>query len=304
MLSVNDTLLLTFYTGEYECANGQRVILTNTHKTIELETGTGNPVLFTDNNGDHYILYSKFVEHSGITHRVMKWMFCDLYVRKITSWTDLTLEPPIKISDNKNNLLGRCKPLIFDNRTILPLYDELNGCCVLYGGSGGYYEEFVRFGPNEIQPAIWEEKGEIYALSRNFRSDKLFSNMTQISVLGSLYSSVSSSATTVPNNNSSIAVLPISDTLLYVYNNTTNKYRSNLSLGLYLHGQFCHFLELDAYGSYPCAIRHKDGIAISYTTFYKKIAVKWFKTDDLFYQFQYSTSRRCKSFNPQADTIF
>lgn len=303
MLSTNNILLLAYYTGEYECAKNQRVVLTNKDKTVDLGCGTGNPVLFRDINGNNFILYSKFVHHAGIRDRVMKWMYCDLFVNKILNAETLELSKPERISISKNNLLGRCQPVNYNGKTVLPLYDELNGTCVLYAGSDLQYNECLRYGFNEIQPAIWCSGDELRSLSRNFRSDRLFSQFSQISFLGSCYPCVASFPSTVPNNNSSLAVLAANNAIFYVFNNTTNRNRINLSLGIYHNNQFCSFLELDSYGSYPFAIEHNGGIAISYTTFYKKIAVKWFKSDELLYRYQYSADRRCISTSPESELL-
>jgi len=273
LLSVNDKLLVAFYTCEYECSDNQRVILTNDKASVEFEDGTGNPVLYKDSLGDCYILYSKFVAHPFITRPVMKWAFCDLFVRKIEDTDSLKCSEPVKIADSQLHLLGRCSPITHDGKTILPLYDEFSGECVLYTGNGFDYSESKRFGSCEIQPAIWYD-GEINALTRNFKSSNLYSKLHAGNV---------SSNTSIPNNNSSIAVLYYMNCLLYVYNNTTGIRRKDLSVGVFTGSKnYLHFVGLDSYGSYPSIIQHRNGFAISYTSFYQTIKVRWFENSHFF----------------------
>ena len=275
LLSLNDTLLTSFYTCQTECSKDQRVILANGQKHIELEPGTGNPVLYKDSSNTGYLLYSKFVDHPAIRHPVMKWMFCDLYIRKIEDEINLDVSEPIKIADSEQHLLGRCSPIIVDDKVILPLYDEYNAQCVFFSGNGFEYKEFHRFGQKIIQPAIWLENGQINTLARNFRSDEVYAHHFNS------HNGINS-ITNIPNNNSSIACLGYGNTMLYLFNNTVDTYRKNLTLGVRINSSFHELQRIDEYGAYPSIIRHKDGLAFSYTTIYKTIKVRWYETNYLF----------------------
>lgn len=273
LLSADEELLVAFYTCDHECSDNQRVVLTNNKTTIEFEDGTGNPVLYKDALGDNYILYSKFVDNPFIARPVMKWAFCDLFIRKIEDVGSLKCSEPVKLADSGQHLLGRCTPIVSNGKTILPLYDEYAGECVLYSGNGFDFSEFKRFGSCEIQPAIWYD-GNLNALTRNFRSNNFYSK---------IHVGDSSSVTSIPNNNSSIAVLYYMNSLLYVYNNTVGMRRKDLSVGVYTGSKnFQNLMRLDSYGSYPTIIGHRDGFAISYTSFYKTIKVRWFSNNHFF----------------------
>lgn len=284
LLSINNTLLTSFYTCQTECSNDQRVVLANSKNHIELEPGTGNPVLFKDASGNGYLLYSKFVNHPAIRNPVMKWMFCDLYIRRIEDETQLILSEPTKIADSDQHLLGRCTPIVIDGLTILPLYDEYNAQCVFYIGNDFEYEESHRFGRKVIQPAIWSEDGQVNTLARNFRSDDLYAhhfnayNGTDV-------------VTSIPNNNSSIACLNYGDHMLYLYNNTIDVHRRNLTLGIRFNKAFQELQRIDDYGAYPSIIQHDNGFAFSYTTIYKTIKVRWFENNYLFTSSGFKGSR-------------
>jgi hypothetical protein len=232
----------------------------------------------------------------------MKWSFCDTYIRKIENVDELTLSEPMCITTSKQNLLGRCTPIVFNGQTILPLYDEVSGCCVLYAGSGFDYDQYAIFGTNEIQPAIWENDGEIFSLTRNFRSENLYSKLHQVSDFGLPFPVVGDSVTTVPNNNSSIAVLKTQNAAFYVFNNTTGRRRCKISVGLFVRGEFHTFWELDSYGSYPCIVKHDGGFAISYTTFHKTIAVVWIEANQLFNK--YCSTTRSRNHHQQENYVF
>ena len=284
LLSLNNTLLTAFYTCQTECSSDQRVVLANDQNHIELEPSTGNPVLFQDATGTGYLLYSKFINHPAIRNPAMKWMFCDLYLRQIIDETQLTLSEPVKIADSEQHLLGRCAPIVVDGKTILPLYDEYNAQCVFYTGNGFEYDETHRFGRSVIQPAIWVEDGHINTLARNFRSDELYAHHFNA------YNGFDI-VTNVPNNNSSIACLNYIDSVLYLYNNTTDVYRKNLTLGIRSNKLFRELQRIDDYGAYPSIIRHNNGFAFSYTTIYKTIKVKWFENNYLFANTGFKGSR-------------
>jgi len=285
ILSDNNNIMTAWYAGSYECSKDQKVLLKpndQDQSIIELEEGTGNPVLFKDADNRIFLLYSKFVDHETIRTPVDKWKFCELRLREYNKNTEGgALSEYTTIASENEHLLGRCSAVIHNNLTHLPLYDELNAKCVIFQGNGLSYKRSHEFGDKEIQPALYQSGNGMRAFTRNFFSDKTLSTMH------CLESGVST-PTNIPNHNSSLACLKYGDNLLCVYNNSSDHFRTNLTLGYCDGNKIRPLIEIDKYGSYPSIVEHQKGIAIAYTTFYKTIAFKWFEGNHLFARASYT----------------
>ena len=288
ILSDGNTIITAWYAGAHECSKDQKVLLKpndQDESIIELEEGTGNPVLFKDADDRIFLLYSKFVHHDTIRTNVDKWKFCELRIReynKNETGTGTLSEYTIISSENEH-LLGRCTAVIHDKMTYLPLYDELNAKCIIFRGNGLSYEKHIEFGDKEIQPALYKNNVGLRALTRNFFSNKTYSTMHCLE-------SGNSVTTNIPNHNSSLACLKYGNNILCIYNNSNTHFRTNLTLGFCDGSRISPLIEIDKYGSYPSIIEHQKGIAIAYTTFHKTIASKWFEGNQLFARAAYSSN--------------
>jgi len=281
LASINEKILLAWYSGSFECHNDQRVWLMRLEENTgitSLEENTGNPVLFNDSDGKTFILYSEFAPHQSIKG-IDKWKFCNLYIREIF---EDSMSDRIKLADESEHLLGRCSPIVENGVTHIPLYNELDEYSVIYSGDGSEYVKSHVFGESEIQPAIYCENG-LKAFTRNFKSKRMYSRFHSIE-------KQTANESNIPNNNSSLAVLKIDHVVFCVYNNTTNKTRKNLTLGYINNNKVFPFRTIDQYGSYPTIIKHHDKIVISYTGYYNNIKVRTFDIDTLCNEVSYRRS--------------
>jgi len=109
-----------------------------------------------------------------------------LWIQEITYERGIQLiGEPKQLADPDQHLLARCRPISIGDVTYIPLYDEVDRCCVLFAGQDGEYEEYTRFGEGVIQPTIWvkphavdpecEIEFMVNALCRNFGNRKYYS---------------------------------------------------------------------------------------------------------------------------------
>lgn len=263
----NGDYMTAWYSGEYECSKDQAVIISikSELKHHVLEPGTGNPILFRDENKDIKIIYSKFKDHKTFYHIAEKWKYCELYVRSISPKFELS--EPTKLSDSNDHLLARCSPISYQNKTIIPLYNELEGNCVLKVFSQNEISDFCApFGELAIQPSLFIREEKLYSFCRNF--------LTTGKKLRIYDSNGDYEELNIYNNNSSIASINFNNHILIVYNDSKTSHRVNLSLGCLIDNQITKLYHIDDHGSYPSIATAKDGLLVAYTKS-NKITVRY-----------------------------
>lgn len=263
----DDNYLTAWYSGEYECSQDQAVIISqkNGEKHHVLEPGTGNPILFRDDNGNIKIIYSKFKDYKTLYHIAEKWKYCELYVRSISPEFGLT--EPTKLSDSNEHLLARCSPISYQNKTIIPLYNELEGNCELRVFKQDKLTHFCApFGKLAIQPSLFTKEEKLYSFCRNFLT--VGQKMRMYDLEGN-YEELN-----IQNNNSSVASINFNNHVLIVYNDTKTQHRVNLSLGCFIDNKIIKLYHIDDHGSYPSIAKTKDGLIVAYTRS-NKIAVRY-----------------------------
>lgn len=268
--------LIAWYSGIGECHDSQSVHLIfinqNQHSAVlRIGDKTGNPILWRSGD-DILLLWSKFEDNENIVKPIDRWKYCSLWVQKviITDKPELIGEPE-RISNSNKNLLARCPPVVYNGMTLLPLYDEIVGSCVILNGSD--FNELSRFGEGMIQPTLWVRNDKLHALSRNFRVDRIHAQYVQ-SVDGKSWSSPID--TNIYNNNSSICVANWNKVDAAVWNNTQSAYRRNLSLGFLNRDYECLsatmiYILNPHYGSYPCCVVHNNKLHVTFTNLRKRI---------------------------------
>jgi len=278
--------LVSFYAGERECHNSQRVMLfwnkldgsqTPIH---ELESLSGNPILIANARWDKAkIVYSEFTKFPA--NLAAWWQHCKLWVREVS-----LVNGDLVISDRKpviveepfegqppdgTGYLPRCHPIQFGDETLLPLYreHEPNHHGVIMASKNGIdweYRGSIGRGVRCIQPTIWNDNGKkLCALLRNFNrgygqkayySESVDSGKTWSDPIESQFY----------NANNSILALECYDSenlkteTLFVWNDDP-KGRDKICLG----DKNRALIQLDSYGSYPAACLSQGKIHVTYT---------------------------------------
>lgn len=250
----DDGMWITFYTGP-ECSDDQRVHVmyknndSNYYKLMTLPVKTGNPVIWCYNN-QIYLMYSLFKDIDNAGNKpgkmVERWKFCDNYLLKLRfNGSEIIIESEDFIEDGFG-LLGRCQPIMFNNKILIPLYREKDPRCEIWtiendkmirlstfgevtGGDNRYFGSGVA-----IQPTLTYHENGIVAYCRNVDKMKNFAWFTT-SNDGINWGKLIQSS--IPNHNSSLILIPNPNPDLnpaILYNPTVD--RSSLLLNKYMIG--------------------------------------------------------------------
>jgi hypothetical protein len=272
---LNDGMLVAFYCGSGECRDDQKVIILfiknkSVAYSLRLEDKTGNPVLWPINENQTIILYSKFEDNFPIKRIVDRWKYCSLWTRTITRTNNgFQVTQPQKVI-NRDHLLGRCAPIHHQDKLLLPLYDEINRCGVLYAIEGGETPDFKYIsdlGDNMIQPTLWVNNNILFAMLRNFGNKQHFAFVVASTDGGENWSKPY--ITDIPNNNSSLHACGFNGQQYLLWNNTLNIYRYNMTLGVLrvidgIAGAF-PIKRVGDYGAYPYMIQHNKNLHFTFT---------------------------------------
>jgi predicted neuraminidase len=182
-----------------------------------------------------------------------------------------------QLTDPGQHLLGRCGPVVYGNKILLPLYDEVDGRCVIFGGNDVEYGEISRYGDDIIQPTLWADGDKIFSMSRNFRR-KIKHTKSQLycshdpCVADAWHGPVD---TNLWNINNSMQVIRWNGNDLVLWNDTPSQNRSNLTLGTLIDNAF-DVEKIDIissiHGSYPSmCIDGSNNLHMTFTNFAKQI---------------------------------
>lgn len=180
-----DGVMIAWYAGTRECSEDQSVYITyykdgEYSYPIRIGDKTGNPVIWAENRDKSTLLYSYFEKMTN--NIVQRWMYCSNWIRYINYEGDNKFKLGSKRrfkTDPKVGLLGRCQPIWFKGRWLLPMYREHNCYGEIYEGKGlnfrpigkigeSNYSTETRFGKGLlIQPTLWHDGKIIYSLSRD-----------------------------------------------------------------------------------------------------------------------------------------
>jgi len=275
---LNNGSLLAWYSGKAECLDDQSVCILfinkdtqkQTNKIIKIGNKTGNPVLISNDNSIK-LIYSKFEPCEEIKRLTDKWKYCSTWMQNISIINEeikLT-EKPICIAKSNKHYLGRCNPITYQNKMLLPLYDELNRKGVIVEVNENSISPIGEIGDHMIQPTLWEENEKLHSLSRNFGNYKSFSQYSYSKDGGKTWSKPISSS--ILNNNSSLHVIRYNKENFVIWNNTSGKYRRNMVIGKLTtkNGSPCakplQILNSDN-GSYPSMHATKNKLITSFTS--------------------------------------
>lgn len=264
--------LLAWYSGSGECRDDQSVHLIFIRKgvseIVRIGDKTGNPILWSTNDGHAILLYSKFEDTRTIYRIVDRWKHCSLWIQHVEYHNGIQLlGDPIKVAEPADHLLARCNPIAFDGRLLIPLYDEVNAEGVIAEFRKDSIEFIGRIGEYMIQPTLWVEGDKICSLSRNFKSQKINAQYSQSLDGGKTWSNPIS--TKILNNNNSLHVLNFDGLNYLIWNDTGGKHRSNLSIGEIISEDKTISVNkiemIGQYGSYPSMAIANERLVFSFT---------------------------------------
>ncbi len=285
-----DGVLIAWYSGSTECSDDQSVYIVfinhDTHSEINrsptrirIGDKTGNPVLW-QNGQDIYILWSKFEDDDTMFSLADRWKYCSIWVQKIDVCDNqILLSKPERIAASNQHLLGRCSVLTFNNTTILPLYDELAGTCVLVDGTT--FKELSRFGVGMIQPTLWTKRNKVHALARNFRSTNKKAQYVCSSDINNWSQPVD---TNIYNVNNSLCVVSWGRSEIIIWNNGLS--RARLTLGL-LNKDYSNLSAFPiivvgvSYGAYPSCTIINNQLHLTFTNYKRRIEYRVYKQSDI-----------------------
>jgi hypothetical protein len=165
-IAINDNWTwVAFYNGK-ECTDDQRVVITCSPEsgdfiTYELGSKTGNPILWSE-NGYVYLLYSQFEDkdEEGNEPRfpVERWKYCSNHVARlhIDLFAGISFEYLGEVEDGFG-LLGRCQPIEFNGKILLPLYREKDPRCEIWESNNGNLKRLSVFGEMD-EESLKDEK--------------------------------------------------------------------------------------------------------------------------------------------------
>ena len=237
--SVVDTTLgpvIVGYVGQ-ECTDLQRVFVWHNGNTIQLETKTGNPIVW-EQNGRLLMMYSlyKDIDSSGNTpiNPVQRWMYCDNYIVGIVISPHFLSVGIPELIPGGFGLLARCTPTVVDGVTLLPLYREMHPQCEIWEDDGGWIKrrgvidnvdpsiERIVYGPLgkgvAIQPTLFNHDGKLIAWCRSVTPTYRYAWQSKSEDKGYSWSPLLPTA--LPNFNSSLVVF---DDGSYVIHNPTKE---------------------------------------------------------------------------------
>jgi len=277
--------LIAWYSGISECHDDQSVHLifigqNGSSDIVRIGDKTGNPVLWRSGD-DIFILWSRFEDDGEIVRLADRWKYCSLWVQKIEiEDKPVLVGKPECIVGSNHNLLGRCPVLHRNNQILLPLYDEVEGTCVILDGTR--FTELSRFGSGLIQPTLWTKYNKLHALSRNFRTRKIRAQHIQSSDGKNWFPSTD---TEIFNVNNSLCVVNVRNSEAIVWNDTTSRYRDKLTLGLLKNYGCLEAIPVSVlgpkYGSYPFCAVSDDRLHITFTNVRKRIEYHVWKWEDV-----------------------
>lgn len=266
--------LLAWYAGSGECRDDQSVHLLfiskeNTTDIVRIGDNTGNPVVWQLDNDHAAILWSKF-ENVEVRRLVDRWKHCTLWIQKLRITTGIEfVGQPAQLANHHQHLLGRCSPIWYHGQYLLPLYNEMERNCVIYGGNGLEFARLGTFGTNMIQPTIWAGNNKISALCRNFGNGQTNAKYCYSTDSGLTWSEPEE--TEIPNNNSSLHAVRWQNSNYLIWNDTRGTFRERLAIGMLRNRRIPTLIKRPlivstAHGAYPSACVNPNGsLAFSYT---------------------------------------
>ncbi len=278
--AINKGALLAWYSGSGECLDDQSVYLkfidkNNSLKSVKIGHGTGNPVVWCFDDKEATLLYSKF-ENMKVSRITDRWKHCSLWIQRVNVANGIQLlGEAIEIA--RTSLLARCKPVIFNNKLILPLYNEVKATCVIGELVNDTLSVINEFGNGIIQPTLWIENNKLHLLSRNFGNHHVYAQYSS-SNDGVTWSDPID--TDIRNNNSSLHAITYNNSNYLIWNDTMGKYRRLLSLGeLMLVNDSVTVDRISTIsednGSYPSAAIVNNRLVFTYTRFGKIEYHEW-----------------------------
>lgn len=280
-----DGVLIAWYSGINECHDDQSVYLifinqNNRSDIVRIGDKTGNPILWKS-GGEIFILWSKFEDDGVINRLADRWKYCSLWVQKIEIQDKpILVGKPTCVMGSANNLLGRCPAIHYKGKVLLPLYDEVEGTCVIVDDSN--FTELSKFGSDIIQPTIWTKYNKLHSLGRNFRTHRNKAQHTQSSD-GVIWQQPID--TDIFNVNNSLCVVNWRNSEAIVWNDTTSRYRDKLTLGLLKNYNCLEVIPVsvigERYGAYPFCAVDGDRIHITFTNIRKRIEYHVWKWEDI-----------------------
>lgn len=292
----NKGVLLAWYSAKAECDDDQSVCVSYINEygeksdPISIGEKTGNPVLInTDICETPTIMWSKFEDSEIIKRKSDRWKTCSLWIQRIIVKNNkpYLITKKEQLTDPSQHLLGRCNPEIvntyqYGGEVVLPLYDEVERKCVIFGGNDMKYSEYSRYGDNIIQPTLWQSGDRIFSLSRNFpRSVGSIIRSCEIKTKALLYESIDLKTWSGPietnlwNVNNSAQVVRWRDNSIILWNDTPTISRVNLTLGI-LNGNSLDAEKVtivgESYGSYPSmCVDNLGNLHLSFTNHKRQI---------------------------------
>lgn len=169
VIQFTDGIMVAHYAGSRECEDDQHVVLHINEggqwsDPIELESRTGNPILFKSGD-DVYAAYSRFERDHP--QPVKKWMYCSSWCRKIA---DEIGEPMPMYRHPRLGYLFRSAPVYHNGKVLLPVYREENCYGTIHEWLGDRLKLIGRigFGCNSVmQPSLWYDGEAWHVLCRN-----------------------------------------------------------------------------------------------------------------------------------------
>jgi hypothetical protein len=271
--------MVAYYSGDNECAVNQNVYLTFIRNgsiidKIKIGNGTGNPVIWEEQD-NIVLLYSKFEDNISCNHLADKWKHCSLWTQAFNVFNDKIYftSIPQRLSSFNDHLLGRCRPIIYDSKLILPLYDELERVNIIYAGLFPDYRLVSSYGDDMIQPTLWAMNGQLHSLSRNFNKTN---HLCRYNMSTDCANWSENREISIYNKNSSCHALTVGDDNFVIWNDNDSYERINLSLGLIHHDlTISKIMMIDKYyGSYPSVSVKDDSIVVSYSAYDRSIAIR------------------------------
>ncbi len=264
-----DGVIIAWYSGMMECSDDQSVYLLfigkdTTSRPLKLKDGTGNPVIWQE-NGKTYLLWSRFEHNNKIAKLTDLWKYCSLWMTEIDLVGDeLQLIGEI-VSFKEPHLLGRCRPIQFADKIILPLYDEVNQCGIIMAGTALDFVQIGQIGNKMIQPTLWIENDKICSLSRNFHSEHKHARYSESIDGGKTWSEPI--LTNIKNKNSSLHAITWNGHHLLLWNNTCETRRKDLTLGIIKNNNVHEICKISEYGAYPSICKDSDdNLCMSFTS--------------------------------------
>jgi hypothetical protein len=237
----NDVLLTAYYGPE--CTDTQRVFLKYKNAHYDLPFKTGNPVVWYE-NGKFLLMYSEFMDidkYGNVpTYPVERWMFCDNHLAEVKIVNDQIILENDHIIKGAFGLLSRCSPIMFNGKSLWPLYREQDPRCEIWTYNGKTLEYLSHFSERDVeQKVVFGSLGDGVAIQPSLivtKDNKLHAycrNVTRnlqhawISTSDDGIEWTELKQSSIPNMNSSL--VNIMGTSLFVFNDTPRRERMLLA---------------------------------------------------------------------------